>query len=150
MFILKNEKLQSRQNVPKPHWTPDTISVFLSIFISWAHYKNLRPLPFYLKVIFQPVMKACPVREGGQKVTMSQSRGQELLGNGMGRTTVGHLGATSLHTFLPRHFLSITIQTGESWKVRCCRSHGNGHKLMSKHSSVLPLDFQLGHGVKFT
>lgn len=143
MFILKNEKLQNQRNIPKLQ----TLSVS-SIYISWA--QNLRPLPFYLKVIFQPMMKACPVREGGQKVTMSQSRGQELLGNGMGRTTIGHLGATSLRTFLPRHFLSITIQTWESWKVRCCRSHGNRHKLMSKHWSVLPLDFQLGHGVKFT
>ncbi|CAB1426830.1 unnamed protein product [Pleuronectes platessa] len=43
------------------------------------------------------------------EVTVSRSRGHGLLGNGTGTAAVGHLGAASLRTFLPCHFLSITI-----------------------------------------
>lgn len=130
--------------------------ILLLILIPWAEHlstsmsKTWNPLPPYLKVTFQPVMKTCPVRGElkGYGVTI---QGSGAAGKRDGRAAVGHLGATTLRAFLPCHFLSITIDVGNVEKGRCCRFHGNGGKRMSKHCSVgchiSPVDFQLGHCV---
>lgn len=56
-------------------------------------------------------MKACPVR-GELKGHGVAVQGSGAAGKRDGQTAVGHLGATALRTFLPCHFLSITIDVG--------------------------------------
>ena len=69
-------------------------------------------------------MKACPVKEG-YDVT---AQGSGAAGKWDGKTAVGHLGATTLRTFLPCHFLSITIDIGNAERGVAAVAHGNGGK----------------------
>ena len=80
--------------------------------------KTWNPSPSYLKVIFQPAMKACPVREGlkGHDVTV---QGSEAAGKWDGRATVGHLGAT---TVLFAH--SSPATSCPSWQIRNAEKGG--------------------------
>lgn len=82
------------------------------------------------------------------------AQGSGAAGKWDGQTAVGHLGATTLRTFLPCHFLSIMIDIGNAERGGAAVAHGNRGKRMSKHWSagchILPEDFQVALCVKLT
>lgn len=63
----------------------------------------------YLKVVFQSMMKAHPVR-GKLKGYDVAVQGSRAAGKWDGRPAIRCLRATALRTFFPCHFLSITRQ----------------------------------------
>lgn len=102
------QKSQSTNLDPRSStWSSSPEPEHLSTFMSKTWNPSLPTSRSFFSLSWRHVLS-----EKGWKVTMSQSRGQELLGNGTSETAVGRLGPTTLRTFLLCHFLSIMIEFG--------------------------------------